>query len=82
MRSEDAAQSRALRLALFDQMEHTIELMGMLLEILRKAELSPRQKGVLQHWERALPELRKGLKLVRGTRPAKKPRAKGKKQAG
>lgn len=62
--------SRNLGSALFDQIVDTIELMNVLLGVLREADLTPRQRAAIQHWEQALPKLREGVKLARKSRTA------------
>lgn len=79
MRGVDPAGSRDLRLVLFDQILHTIEVLKVLLGILRDADLTRQQKAAVQHWERALPELREGVKVAGKSRTAsRKPRGAAK----
>lgn len=56
--------ARELRIALLNEMLHALELLEALIARFKDSQLTPDQKAAFDHWEKSLPGLREGLKVM------------------
>lgn len=64
MGDTDDKANRDLRGALLQEMTRTIEVLESLLGVLRRADLTEKQKAVVARWESMLPEMRQSLQAL------------------
>lgn len=64
MDGEIPSDTRELRLALLNEMLHTVEALELLIGRFHGANLTGEQKAAFERWKTALPELRDNLRVL------------------